>query len=268
MFSKYEEISKLIRTYIEESLIKPMAGANVLNDKINQTYGVSLSEADLVNLQNSISVAKKTRNDYEIGVQNSFKATTDWSNALDKAKDLVAKREGEARNYATVLSNKLCIMLYKGPLTLDTMKELKEHGYDGTYGSTTMMQFYSLYNEKQKLEEKNNEQKAVILQNEVQIDSFRQQYTVQYQAFQQVQVENNTLKSENENLRTYQSTLTKKISEQNTVIQSLVEKVESLSKKLPVQILESIKGFFKTGKEQNLNQVSQQVITEEAKTMR
>ncbi len=267
MFSKYEEISKLIRTYIEESLIKPMASTNFLNDKINQSYGVSLSETDLVNLQNRISVAKKTRSDYEQGVKNSFKyAETDWSNALNKVSDLVAQREGEARDYATILANKLCIMLYKGPLTLDTMKELKEHGYDGTYGSTTMIQFYSLYNEKQKLEEQNNEHKAVILQNETQIDSYRQQYTIQYQTLKQVQVENNALRNENENLKIYQNALTQKISEQNTVIQNLVEKVENLSKKLPVQILESIKNFFRAGKEQNV-QVNSQLELEKQKTM-
>jgi hypothetical protein len=244
MFSKYEEISKLIRNYIEESLSKPMVHPKALNEQIKQTYSVSLSETDLVNLQNTISAAKKARQDYKIGVENSFKSTTNWDNALAKARDLAVQKEGTARNLSYGLANKLCIMLYKGPLTLDTMKELKEHGYDGTYGSTTMMQMYSLYTKKDCLEQKNEEQKAQLLKSQAEVTAYRQQYTEQFQALQTTKVKNEALQKENEFLKISQKELVEKVSKQNEIIQALSEKVEQLSKKLPIQIIEGLKSLI------------------------
>ncbi len=262
MFSGYNEIAKLIKDYIEDSLTKPMVNPSILNDKIKETYGVSLSEMDLTNLTNKISSAKATRQDYENGVKNSYRAVTDWSNGLKKAEEITFRKEGEARQLAYTFANKLCIMAYKGPLTLDTMKELKEHGYDGTYGKTTMMQMYALYTEKERLEETNKKQESVILQKQTEVDSYRQQYTLQFQTLQQVSVENQDLKNENSHLKASQRALLDKISKQSEMIQSLVEKVEHLSKRIPIQIMEGIKNFF-TKEKTILDPMIQEPIEEE-----
>ena len=92
MFSKYDEISKTILNYINESLMKPMADVSTLNASLQNQFGFSLSEKDMTDLRIKIETAKNTRLDYEKGLNNQNLAVTDWSNAIEKAKDLVANK--------------------------------------------------------------------------------------------------------------------------------------------------------------------------------
>lgn len=244
MFSKYDEIAKIIRDYIEESLTKPMMEASLVNSKLQELYGISLSEMDITNLTAKINLAKKCRSDYNIGVQHSFASVNTASNSLDQAKEIAILKESEAREYAYTLATKVCIMLYKGPLTIDTMKELKERGYNGTYGNTTMMQMYALYTEKQRLEQNNSEQKAIISQKDKEIDAYRQTYTQQFQVLRQEQITSQTIKEENNRLQLNNQSLMETLKNQGQMIQMLTEKVENLSKKIPIQITEFLKPLF------------------------
>ena len=176
MFSKYDEISKTILNYINESLMKPMADVSTLNASLQNQFGFSLSEKDMTDLRIKIETAKNTRLDYEKGLNNQNLAVTDWSNAIEKAKDLVANKESEVRGFGYLIAKKMCIASYKGPLTIDTMKELKENGYDGTYGSTTMIQMYALYKQNQKLEEESKQKDAIIVNNNKQVQQYESSY--------------------------------------------------------------------------------------------
>ena len=75
-----------------------------------------------------------------------------------------------------MIAKKMCIASYKGPLTIDTMKELKENSYDGTYGSTTMIQMYALYKQNQKLEEESKQKDAIIVNNNKQVQQYESSY--------------------------------------------------------------------------------------------
>lgn len=254
MFSKYDEISKIISTYVNDSLLKPRADASVLNQNLQNLFGVSLSEIDITNLTNAIDSAKSARSDWQNGINNAASAVTDWSNALEKAKDLVDKKEGYARSLAFTYARKICIASYKGPLTLDTMRELKENGYDGTYGPTTLIQMYALYSQNQKLEEDNKQKDAIIVGNNQQIAQYDSRYRELYVKEQQHEIEIHTLKQENQNLRAH-------LGEQNKVIASLSEKIESLSKKISVQLMDMLRNVL--GQHNN-----QQIIEDETnKTM-
>ena len=104
MFSKYDEISKIISTYVNDSLLRPRADASVLNQNLQNLFGVSLSEIDITNLTNAIDSAKSARSDWQNGVNNEISmSVTDWGNALEKAKDLVDKKEGYARSVKSLL---------------------------------------------------------------------------------------------------------------------------------------------------------------------
>lgn len=244
MFSKYEEISKFIRNHIENALTKSGFNPKEFYNEVKQTYGVSLMEADLVNLQGAIETARKTRNAYELGVKNSARAVTDWTNALEKAKDQVAQREGSARDFSYTLATKICIMLYRGPLTLDTMKELERNGYDGTYGTTTMMQMYNLYTEKERLERSNSQQKATIQQQSEQLNSFNQKYREQYLEMQRLKTDNGDLRAHNEDLKKEHTELKETITEQGQAIVGLTLQVTELSRSLPAKIMEVMTKIF------------------------
>jgi hypothetical protein len=236
MFSKYDEISKLIRSYIEASLSKPAIDVSILNNHIVQRYGISLSNIDLTDLTNKISSVKKLRNDYEIKSKNSFKQDENIVLELKNEETYVLEQEGRVREFAYILANKLCIMIYKGPLTIDTMKELKEHGYNGTYGNTTMMQMYALYNEKQRLESENEKQKAIISQKDTQIEAFRGQYTEQFYRLQEFKTKNESLMNENNNLKVSQEKLQQNLTNQGLVLQSLNQNIEALKENNIVQL--------------------------------
>jgi hypothetical protein len=245
MFAKYDEIAKVIRSYIEESLTHITGNAQTLANQIEEMYHFSLSVADITNLGNAITIAKQARSDYNTGLQNSKVAVTDWANALEKSKELAASKEGNARSYAYSLANKICMGTYKGPLTMDTMKELKEHGYDGTYGSTTMIQMYSLYIQNQNLLDKSKQDEATIAKQAASNSQYEQAYRNQFIAYQNEQNKNKGLIAENENLKLQNSNLLTKIEEQTKMIQSLGERIDALSKKWSTQIMETLKGVFR-----------------------
>lgn len=255
MFSKYDEISKIILNYINESLMKPMADVSTLNASLQSQFGFSLSEKDITDLRIKIESAKNTRIDYENGLNNQHLAVTDWSNALEKAKDLVAKKESEVRGFGYTLAKKICIASYKGPLTIDTMKELKENGYDGTYGSTTMIQMYALYNQNQKLEEESKQKDAIIVNNNKQVQQYEASYRELFIQNEKKDLEKQKLIEENNSLKTH-------LTEQTNVINTLSEKIENMSKKLTTQIMELIKAVL-----QKPNYVSQETMDEKNKTM-
>ncbi len=244
MFSNYDDISKIIRSYIEESLTKITGDVSMLTSQIEEKYHFTLSITDTTNLGNAISVAKQARSDYNTGLQNSQFATTDWSNALEKSKELAATKEGNARDYAYKLATKVCIGTYKGPLTLDTMKELKEHGYDGTYGSTTMMQMYALYTQNQNLVEKSKIDEATIGKQANQIASYDQAYRSQFIQLENIQNQNKTIQSENESLKSANQALLDRLNAQTNEITKLSSKIEELSKKWSTQLLETFKSIL------------------------
>ena len=237
MFSKYSEVSKIILDYVNESLQKPMMDISILNKQLQEKYGFSLSDVDSIELKNKIDSAKNTRRDYQMGINNQSRAITDWANALDKAKDLASNKEGEARSYSSFLAKKICIGSYKGPLTISTMRELKENGYDGTYGSTTMIQMYSLYNQNQKLEEESKNKDAIIVKNTQQIAQYEAGYRDLFINYQNRETQNSDLKNENARLQN-------QLGEQNKLIASLSEKIDHLSEKLSVQIINMLKSMF------------------------
>ena len=255
MFSKYDEISKTILNYINESLMKPMADVSTLNASLQNQFGFSLSEKDMTDLRIKIETAKNTRLDYEKGLNNQNLAVTDWSNAIEKAKDLVANKESEVRGFGYLIAKKMCIASYKGPLTIDTMKELKENGYDGTYGSTTMIQMYALYKQNQKLEEESKQKDAIIVNNNKQVQQYESSYRDIFIQNEKKELEKQKLIEENNSLKL-------RLNEQTSAINVLSERVENMSKKLTTQIMELIKAVL-----QKPNYVSQETMDEKNKTM-
>lgn len=253
MFSKYSDVSKCILDYVNDSLQKPMMDIAILNKTLQDEYGFALPEADLIELKDKIEFAKKARSDYQLGVNNRHRAVTDWANALDKAKELANNKEAQVRSLASNLACKVCIGSYKGPLTISTMKELKENRYDGTYGSTTMIQMYSLYIQNQKLEEDAKQKDAIIVKHTNQIAEYEAKYRDLFITSQGRETENSDLKSENSRLQT-------QIKEQGSMITSLSQKIDSLSEKLSIQIINMLKSIF-------YKQPIQEVQVEKDKTM-
>ncbi len=227
MFSKYDEISKLIRNYIEASLVKPMMDVTMLNKHLLERYGISLTNIDATNLTNKISAVKKLRSEFALKNQNSFKQDESVLAELKQQEALVVEEEGKVREFGYALANKICIMIYKGPLTIDTMKELKEHKYDGTYGNITMMQMYALYNKKQRLEDENEKLKSDNAKKDALVDAFRQQYTKQYHDLEGYKIKNDGLLNENANLRESQQQLRQCIVDQSAALQVLNQNIVS-----------------------------------------
>jgi hypothetical protein len=236
MFSKYDEISKLIRNYIEASLVKPMMDVTMLNKHLVERYGISLSNMDATNLTNRIAAVKKLRSEFALKNQNSFKQDEAVLNELKRQESFIVEEEGRVREFGYILANKICIMIYKGPLTIDTMKELKEHHYDGTYGNTTMMQMYALYNEKQRLETDNEKLKSDIAKKDALVDAFRQQYTEQYHNLHEYKIRNENLSHENENLKEAQQQIRQCISDQGLALQLLNQNVVSFMQSYAVNM--------------------------------
>ena len=259
MFSNYDEVSKLIRSYIEDSLTKITGDVSMLTHQIEEKYNFTLSITDTTNLGNAISIAKQARSDYNTGLQNSQFATTDWSNALEKSKELAATKEGNARDYAYKLATKVCIGTYKGPLTMDTMKELKEHGYDGTYGSTTMMQMYAIYVQNQNLVEKSKLDEATIGKQAEQIASYDQSYRSQFIQLENLQNQNKTMQAENENLKNANQALLGRLNAQTNEITMLSNRVDDLSKKWSTQLVETLKSIFVKDVKSNISEFPTQV---------
>lgn len=260
MFSKYNEISNLFKRFIEDALSKSDSiDITTLNDELKENYHCLLSQNDILYIKQKIDSAKKARTDYRSGVENQFNAVTDWGNALEKAKQNAISKEGEARNVAYQLANKVCITIYKGPLTLDTMRELKEAGYDGTYGSTTMMQMFTLYLENQRLSEQSKMDKAALEKKDLDLNTFEQRYREQFMLLKEEQTKKESLIQENETLKHTTNVLEKKINDQSVLLQHLNEKVDHLSKTIPSQLLEMMKKMF--------HQPTNQDIQVEEKTM-
>lgn len=244
MFSKYDEIYKLLRDYIEDSFTKPMASIDVLNGELIEKYGYNMSTIDISNLSEAITFAKKCRMDYDNGVRNSQIAITDWTNALEKSKEIAFKSEGKARSYAKIIAEKACISTYKGAITLDIMKELKEHNYDGSYGSTTMVQMYALYTKCERLEEKSKTDE-LELKNQKEVN---ERTTASYRSIY-IENENNKntideLKKENETLKIVNSELINKSTSLESKVDELSDRVKHLSEKLPIQIIETFKSII------------------------
>lgn len=247
MLSNYEDISKMLKAYIEESLTKIAGDVSILRDKIKEDYKFELSTKDITDLGNAISIAKQARSDYNSALQNSQFATADWSDALEKQKTLAGIKEGDARQFAYTLAKKVCIGTYKGPLTIDTMKELKEQGYDGTYGSTTMMQMYSLYNKNQNLVEAQKNYEDTVAKQADQLVQYEQSFRGQYIRIENLTNENNTLKLENENSKKANQALLDRLNSQTESITMLEGRIDDLSKKWSTQLVETFKGIL--GKE-------------------
>lgn len=225
MFSKYDEISKLIRNYIEASLAKENVDVAILNKYLMDKYKISLSHIDTTNLVNKISFAKKRRKEYEARLQNHLKQEEETILELKQQENMLLEEEGRVREFGYALANKICIMLYKGPLTIDTIKELKEHNYDGSYGNITMMHMYALYNQNKKLEIESAQLKADIARKDQLVNAFQQQYTKQYNELTASRIQNNGLASENANLRESNKQIMQCLSDQSLALQMMNQNI-------------------------------------------
>lgn len=227
MFSKYDEISKLIRNYIEASFAKNDVDVAILNKYLIDKYKISLSPIDITHLVNKISSAKKRRKEYETRLQSNLKQEEEIILELKRQENILLEEEGSVREFGYTLANKICIMLYKGPLTINTMKELKEHNYDGSYGNTTMMQMYALFKEKQKFEIENTQLKTEIMKKNELVSAFQQQYTKQYHHLHEYKIKNESLSSENTNLKETQKQIRQCLADQGFALQMLNQNVVS-----------------------------------------
>lgn len=228
MFSKFDEISKVIRNYIEASFARTSVDVTVLNKFLMDKYKISLPNIDLTNLVNKISSAKKLRREYTLKMQSNSKQEEGSILELKDRQAVVLEAEGSVRELSYTLASKICIMLYKGPLTMDTMKELKEHNYDGSYGSITMKQMYALYYRNQKLETENEQLKSDNTKKATLLGAYEQQYKQLFFISQQDKIKNSDLTDENKYLRVLQEQLHQALINQGMILQSLNQNIESL----------------------------------------
>ena len=142
---------------------------------------------------------------------------------------------------------------------MDTMKELKEHGYDGTYGSTTMMQMYAIYVQNQNLVEKSKLDEATIGKQAEQIASYDQSYRSQFIQLENLQNQNKTMQAENENLKNANQALLDRLNAQTNEITMLSNRVDDLSKKWSTQLVETLKSIFVKDVKSNISEFPTQV---------
>ena len=122
-----------------------LVGRNVLKvlEEINQRFKVNLTLDNILNLISVASFFEISKKQLNEAKDSGINQSSEISKYMQQTKSLEIKRDIAVSK----LCNRICIESYNGPLSLETMRILSEKGYDGTYGSTSMMQMYELYQE-------------------------------------------------------------------------------------------------------------------------
>lgn len=149
MFEKYNEVLGLLNNRSLEISSGDQGQILKVLEEINQRFKVNLTLDNILNLisvASFVEISKKQLNEAKENSSAKDSGSNQFSEIskyMQQTKNLEIKRDIAVSK----LCNRICIESYNGPLSLETMRILSEKGYDGTYGSTSMMQMYELYQE-------------------------------------------------------------------------------------------------------------------------
>ena len=143
MFDKYNEVLGLLNDRSLEISSGDQGQILKVLEEINQRFKVNLTLDNILNLISVASFFEISKKQLNEAKDSGINQSTEISKYMQRNKSLEIKRDIAVSK----LCNRICIESYNGPLSLETMRILSEKGYDGTYGSTSMMQMYELYQE-------------------------------------------------------------------------------------------------------------------------
>lgn len=143
MFDKYNEVLGLLNNRSLEISSGDQGQILKVLEEINQRFKVNLTLDNILNLISVASFFEISKKQLNEAKDSGINQSSEISKYMQQTKSLEIKRDIAVSK----LCNRICIESYNGPLSLETMRILSEKGYDGTYGSTSMMQMYELYQE-------------------------------------------------------------------------------------------------------------------------
>lgn len=143
MFDKYNEVLGLLNNRSLEISSGNQGQILKVLEEINQRFKVNLTLDNILNLISVASFFEISKKQLNEAKDSGINQSSEISKYMQQTKSLEIKRDIAVSK----LCNRICIESYNGPLSLETMRILSEKGYDGTYGSTSMMQMYELYQE-------------------------------------------------------------------------------------------------------------------------
>ncbi len=143
MFDKYNEVLGLLNNRSLEISSGDQGQVLKVLEEINQRFKVNLTLDNILNLISVASFFEISKKQLNEAKDSGINQSSEISKYMQQTKSLEIKRDIAVSK----LCNRICIESYNGPLSLETMRILSEKGYDGTYGSTSMMQMYELYQE-------------------------------------------------------------------------------------------------------------------------
>ncbi len=143
MFDKYNEVLGLLDNRSLEISSGDQGQILKVLEEINQRFKVNLTLDNILNLISVASFFEISKKQLNEAKDSGINQSSEISKYMQQTKSLEIKRDIAVSK----LCNRICIESYNGPLSLETMRILSEKGYDGTYGSTSMMQMYELYQE-------------------------------------------------------------------------------------------------------------------------
>lgn len=143
MFDKYNEVLGLLNNRSLEISSGDQGQILKVLEEINQRFKVNLTLDNILNLISVASFFEISKKQLNEAKDSGINQSSEISKYIQQTKSLEIKRDIAVSK----LCNRICIESYNGPLSLETMRILSEKGYDGTYGSTSMMQMYELYQE-------------------------------------------------------------------------------------------------------------------------
>ena len=143
MFDKYNEVWGLLNNWRLEISSGDQGQILKVLEEINQRFKVNLTLDNILNLISVASFFEISKKQLNEAKDSGINQSSEISKYMQQTKSLEIKRDIAVSK----LCNRICIESYNGPLSLETMRILSEKGYDGTYGSTSMMQMYELYQE-------------------------------------------------------------------------------------------------------------------------
>lgn len=143
MFDKYNEVLGLLNNRSLEISSGDQGQILKVLEEINQRFKVNLTLDNILNLISVASFFEISKKQLNEAKDSGINQSSEISKYMQRTKSLEIKRDIAVSK----LCNRICIESYNGPLSLETMRILSEKGYDGTYGSTSMMQMYELYQE-------------------------------------------------------------------------------------------------------------------------
>lgn len=165
MFDKFEEMKKFINKYFFDKIdihnFEIKGALQTLREAIADELYVELPniyDGDRQLIHSAIIIYLEAKREYDLAYLSynhlkrvSFNKNTqeliDLKTNSDSKMLKLMKAKINLSKVCDIYAKALCVVVYDGNITLKELEELKEFGYDGSYGSSTLKLMFKLYEE-------------------------------------------------------------------------------------------------------------------------